>query len=180
MNRSPPPSRLAPLPGGKPRRFAFWFARVSRTLSLHLAQHVGREFGLNLAEYRVLNTLAEIGSASIREIAVLASLDKAQVTRAVTALTRRKLALQVVDSKDRRLRVVRLTGPGQELHAATLPFVEGRNRRLTRQLSAADVKVVSRAIELMSEAAFQMLEEETGAEESWLAPRISRLRNKRA
>jgi hypothetical protein len=76
--------------------------------------------------------------------------------------------------------VVRLTGPGQELHAATLPFVEGRNRRLTRQLSAADVKVVSRAIELMSEAAFQMLEEETGAEESWLAPRISRLRNKRA
>ena len=46
------------------RRFPYWFARISRALSQHLLLHVQASFGLNLAEYRILDALA----AAVRKV----------------------------------------------------------------------------------------------------------------
>jgi DNA-binding MarR family transcriptional regulator len=141
-------------------RFPYWFARVSRALSQHLLQHVTAEFDLNLAEYRILDALADLDSASIRDIAAEASLDKAQVTRAVTDLTKRGLVVQMVDGRDRRLRVVRLTPAGRRLRDATLPFVTARQRRLEQRLTPAERRVLWKALTALSEEAEQLLDAE--------------------
>ncbi|MPZ58105.1 MAG: MarR family transcriptional regulator [Rhizobiales bacterium] len=141
------------------RRFPYWFARISRALSQHLLLQVEAEFGLNLAEYRVLNTLADLDSTSIRDIAADASLDKAQVTRAVADLTTRGLVIQVVDGRDRRLRVVTLTTAGRTLIAATVPFVTARQQRLEQRLTAAERRVLWKALAALSDEAERMLKD---------------------
>jgi DNA-binding MarR family transcriptional regulator len=142
------------------RRFPYWFARISRALSQHLLLHVEANFGLNLAEYRVLNTLADLDSTSIRDIAADASLDKGQVTRAVADLTARGLVVQTVDRRDRRLRIVTLTPAGHALIEATVPFVVERQRRLEERLSAAEWRALWKALTALSDEAERLLQAE--------------------
>jgi len=127
-------------------RFPVWFAGISRAFSQHMLDYVDANFGLNLAEYRVLDVLRELKSTSIRDIASECALDKAQVTRAVSVLTARGLVVQVVDRNDRRLRIVRLTPAGRALIAATVPFVVQRQKRLEQCLSATERRILWKAL----------------------------------
>ena len=104
------------------RRFSYRFNAIAARLAQHMLLHVDREFGLNLAEYRILSVLAERKSPSNRDIAAHTQLDKAHVTRALTDLIGRGLVSQIVDKQDRRLRVVKLTRAGQAMITATLPI----------------------------------------------------------
>jgi DNA-binding MarR family transcriptional regulator len=151
---------VAGTPKARDQRFPYWFARISRALSQHLLLHVEANFGLNLAEFRILNTLADLDSTSIRDIAADASLDKAQVTRAVADLTSRGLVVQVVDGRDRRLRVVTLTPAGRALIESTLPFVTARQRRLEQRLTVAERRVLWKALTILCEEAEGILKTE--------------------
>jgi DNA-binding MarR family transcriptional regulator len=142
------------------RRFPYWFARISRAFAHHLLPHVQSKFGLTLAEYRVLNTLTQLGPASTKDIASDGSLDKALVTRALVELTARGLVKQTVNGKDRRLRVATLTSSGRTLVAKVLPFVTARQQRLEKLLTAEETRVLVKAMKLFSQEADQMVKEE--------------------
>jgi DNA-binding MarR family transcriptional regulator len=141
-------------------RFSFWFSKIGRALSQQMALHVRRECGLNLAGYRILTMLAECNSASIRDIAADIDLDKAQVTRAIANLTKRGLTIHTVDKRDRRLRVVKLTPAGQKLFASIIPFSAARQERLERCLTTADLRVLWKALAVLSDETNKMLAEE--------------------
>ncbi|MBM3526603.1 MAG: MarR family transcriptional regulator [Alphaproteobacteria bacterium] len=159
-----PANRLAAKPDApgatRAGRFAMWFSLVSRALSQQMLIYARRELGLNLAEYRVLSVLGEHRTASIRELAVGAQFDKAQITRAVASLTRRGYAIHTVDGRDRRLRVVKLTPAGQALHARSVPFAIERQKRMERTLSAAELRVLWKALSALHEETQAMLAEE--------------------
>jgi DNA-binding MarR family transcriptional regulator len=142
------------------QRFPYWFARVSRALSQHLLLYVESDFGLNVAEYRILNTLADPQVTSIRDISVEALVDKAQVTRAVARLTARGLVVQVVDGRDRRLRIVTPTRAGRALIAVTAPFTANRQRRLESRLTATERRTAWKVLRVLAEEADLMLSEE--------------------
>jgi DNA-binding MarR family transcriptional regulator len=160
MTKPVPKPSAPPLQPERESRFAYWFARIGRKLSQHLLLHMEANFGVNLAEHRILVTLANLDSTSIRDIAADAFLDKGQVTRAVADLTKRGLVIQVVDGRDRRLRVVTLTPAGQALVASTLPFLAARQRRLEQRLTAEERSVVWKALAVLSEEAESMLKAE--------------------
>jgi DNA-binding MarR family transcriptional regulator len=141
-------------------RFSKWFGQISRALSQQMVLYARREAGLNLAEYRALAMLAESRSASIRDIAAEVDLDKAQVTRAVAGLTRRGLTIHMVDGRDRRLRVVRLTPAGRAVIAGTLAFSVARQRRLEQTLTAAELRVMWKALAAIHREAQAMLANE--------------------
>src|SRR5262245_43052331 len=103
------------------QRLAYRFSVINRALTQHLQLYVGRVFGLNLAEHRVLRVLAEGNCSSIRDIAARTQLDKAHVTRALASLIKRGLASQIVDQDDRRLRMVTLTPMGRATREAVQP-----------------------------------------------------------
>ena len=142
------------------RRFSYRFNMIGRTLAQHILLHVGREFGLNLAEYRILSILADRKSPSIKDIAAHAQLDKAHVTRALVDLIGRGLVTQIVDKQDRRLRVVKLTRAGQTMVTATLPISIERQQRLERRLTATELRVLWKALSVLLEEAERMLAEE--------------------
>src|SRR5215831_12786504 len=137
MSKTPSAPHSTPRPP-LDRRFGYRFAIISRALAQHTLLYVGREFGLNLAEFRILTELAERESASIKDIAAPTALDKAHVTRALASLVGRGLATQVVDSADRRLRLVKLTAAGRTIIAAAQPFWVERQMRLEKCLTTSE------------------------------------------
>jgi DNA-binding MarR family transcriptional regulator len=152
--------------------FSKWFGQISRALSQQTVLYARREAGLNLAEYRVLAMLAECRTASIRDIATDVDLDKAQVTRAVARLTRRRLTIHMVDSRDRRLRIVKLTPAGRSLITGTLSFSMARQKRLEQSLTAVELQVLWKALAAIHRQAQAML-----AEEASIGQRLRRGRN---
>jgi DNA-binding MarR family transcriptional regulator len=142
------------------RRFGYRFNRIADALAQQTLLHARREFGLNLAEYRIISILSQSGAFSIREIAGNTQLDKAHATRALTDLIDRGLVTRVVDPQDRRLRVVRLTAAGHAVANATMPFTLERQTRLEGCLTAADLRVFDKALSLMTTEAERMLAEE--------------------
>jgi DNA-binding MarR family transcriptional regulator len=141
--------------------FALWFAEISRALSQQMLHYARRELGLNLAEYRTLSVLAEWRSASVKDIAAGTQLDKAQITRAVANLTRRRIVVHAVDGRDRRLRVVKLTAAGRALAAKSLPFAVARQKRMERALTPTENRTLWKVLAVLSDEAHAMLAEET-------------------
>jgi len=149
-----------------PRRFGYRFSMVASALGQHMLQHVQREHGLNIAEYRIMTNLRAFEAPSIRDIAKHSQLDKAHVTRALAVLIDRGLVTQIVDPHDRRLRVVRLTPAGQTILNEIEPFAAGRQKRLEGCLSSNEIHVLDKALSLILSEAEQMLaESEAGRQE---------------
>jgi len=141
------------------RRFGYRFSAISRALAQHTLLYVEREFGLNLAEYRVLTVLADQDRPSIRDIASHTQMDKAQVTRALADMIGRGLVTQIVDPGDRRLRVVKMTPAATAIMAKTLPFMIERQARLEACLSASELRVLWKALSVLSDEASRMIAE---------------------
>jgi DNA-binding MarR family transcriptional regulator len=159
MSKPSDPSRsLQKLP--LHRRFGYRLNMIAAAIGQHTLLRVQRQFGLNLAEYRVMNALAAFASPSIKDIAKNSQLDKAHVTRALAGLIKRGLVTQIVDKRDRRLRVVKLTAAGREIAAAFGPFQLERQKRLERRLTASELRVFWQAMSVLSEETEQMLADE--------------------
>ena len=119
---------------------------------------------LNLAEFRVLTVLADRERPSIRDIATHTQMDKAHVTRALADLMARGLVTQIVDQGDRRLRVVDMTAAGRAVMASTVPFMIARQGRLEGCLSTVELRVLWKALSVLSDEASRMLGEEQDRE----------------
>ncbi|WP_068025723.1 MarR family winged helix-turn-helix transcriptional regulator [Rhodoplanes sp. Z2-YC6860] len=148
------------------RRFGYRFSRIADALAQQTLLYGRREFGLNLAEHRIVAVLSQSDALSIREIARHTQLDKAHATRALTDLIDRGLATRVVDAEDRRLRVVRLTPAGRSIANATRPFVRERQERLEGSVSAAEFRVFDKVLAVMTAEAERMLAEEMQVEKT--------------
>jgi len=155
-----------PSPRARPRpelplnqRFSYRFSMISKMLAQHTLLYVEREFGLNLAEYRVLAVLANHEKSSIRDIAAHTQMDKAHVTRVLTDLMARGLVTQIVDQGDRRLRVVDMTSAGRAIMARTVPYMVERQERMERSLSALELRILWKALSVLSDEASRMLAE---------------------
>jgi DNA-binding MarR family transcriptional regulator len=142
------------------RRFGYRLHMISRSLGQHMLIHAGREYGLNLAEYRVMTVLANRKSPSIKDIAAHTDLDKAHITRALANLARRGLAGQKVDASDRRLRDVRLTARGLAMITALDRFVIARQRRLEQRLTKTEIEGFWKTMSVLADEAGKMLVEE--------------------
>jgi DNA-binding MarR family transcriptional regulator len=158
MSKQPPAQAGSQVPFA--RRFGYRFNRIADALAQQTLLYARREFGLNLAEYRIISVLAQSDALSIREIAQHTQLDKAHATRALTDLIEHGLVTRVVDAQDRRLRVVRLTPAGRSIANATLPFLWERQERLEGCVSAAELRIFDKVLTLMTEEAERLLAEE--------------------
>lgn len=141
------------------RRFGYRFHMISRALGQQMLAHVGREYGLNIAEYRIMTVLANHKKPSIKDIAAHTDLDKAQVTRALANLAKRGLASQKIDTRDRRLREVRLTPAGSAMIDDLDRYVSARQKRLEQRLARSELDTLWHAMAALSDEIDQMLVE---------------------
>lgn len=101
-----------------PYQLAAASARVSRMF----AERYRSEFGISIAEWRVLAHLAQSGTVSVREICARVDMDKPRVSRAAARLEAAGYLTKGENSADRRLVDMALTPAGQDLLRRILPL----------------------------------------------------------
>ncbi|MEI2416965.1 MarR family winged helix-turn-helix transcriptional regulator [Orrella sp. JC864] len=125
------------------------------------------ELGLSVRQWRILLFLASYGSRSLQEIAAFWRYDKSQVSRAVSELVEKGLAVTERAEQDVRRVMVGLTAQGWRTYEQGLPLSLARQEKLTSCLTRSQLKEFERTLELLTRQADAMLDQ---AEEGRQAP----------
>jgi DNA-binding MarR family transcriptional regulator len=119
-----------------------------------LAEKVSREFstiyadrhGLTRPEWRTLATLGQFGTMTATEIGAHSSMHKTKVSRAVSALERRKWLARGMDPIDRRLEHLTLTRAGHAAYRELVPLMQAHEARLLGRMTLSERETIMRAI----------------------------------
>jgi DNA-binding MarR family transcriptional regulator len=138
-----------------PYRLAVAAEAVSRSLAAIYRER----FDLTREEWRVLAMLAEMGELKSSELGARTTLDKMQVSRAVTRMERDGLLERETDAADRRNLIVRLTPAGRALHRKIVPMAQARERFLLDALDPAERQAFDAALDKILARARQLAEQ---------------------
>lgn len=131
-------------------------AVVAEAVSRSLAAVYAERFDLTRDEWRVLAQLAEVEQIKTTQLAARTTLDKMQVSRAVTRLERDGLIERRTDETDRRNLVLRILPAGRALHRKIVPMAQARERFLLEALSADEQAALDRALDKLLDQARQL------------------------
>jgi DNA-binding MarR family transcriptional regulator len=138
---------------------------VANLLSRGAELRYRREFGVSLWEWR---SVALLGGAaaplSLGELARSAGVDKSQMSRVVSGLSRRGLVLREADAADGRGVRLALSARGRKLYEGLIDAAAERNHAFLGCLSAAERKTLDAALAKLAGRARRMIQDEKGIE----------------
>ncbi len=111
---------------------------LARKISVSLSRIYTERFGISVAEWRVLVTLAEYGELQAKQVGELTSMDKVQVSRAVAGLLDRELLLRRPCERDSRAALLCLSAAGVRLYQRIEPEVLAWEQSLLAPLAPAE------------------------------------------
>ena len=117
------------------------------------------EFGITRREWRMLAQLADSEGMLSSALAERAALDRAQTSRAVSALVQKGLVVRTPRPGNRREVLLHLTERGRALYAALLPRVAAINQELLSVLSASEVATLELLVQRLRVQAERMVED---------------------
>jgi DNA-binding MarR family transcriptional regulator len=112
---------------------------LAERISTSLSRIYDQQFGVSVAEWRILTVLAEHENLQARDIGLKIKMDKVKVSRAVASLTERKLLLRSPSKQDGRATNLRLSAAGRRLYQEIVPRALAWEKSLVEPLSARDV-----------------------------------------
>jgi DNA-binding MarR family transcriptional regulator len=136
------------LEGFLPYRAAVVATRMSRGL----ARRYERRFGISIPEWRCLAVLARRGRLTAGELAERTSLDKVQVSRAVSRLKERDLVARETDTRDRRAVRLSITAAGEGLFREIAAVAREWEQELTRALGLSERRTLERVLDKLEDA----------------------------
>jgi DNA-binding MarR family transcriptional regulator len=128
-----------------PYQLAVLASRVSRDF----ARIYEVEFGLSVAEWRVIAHLGEGGEVSVREIHARVDMDKSRVSRAAARLEAAGLLAKSVNTADRRLVSLSLTPAGHDMLATIAPRARAYEADLLARLPAEEKRMLRACVQAM-------------------------------
>ena len=117
------------------------------------------EFGITRREWRMLAQLADSEGMPSSALAERAGLDRAQTSRAVSALVQKGLVVRTPRPGNRREVLLHLTERGRALYAALLPRVAAINQELLSVLSETEVATLDALVQRLRAQAERMVED---------------------
>jgi DNA-binding MarR family transcriptional regulator len=131
-------------------------AVLTESVSRGIAQVYARRFDLSREEWRVLAALGQAGRMKTQAALLTTTLDKMQVSRAVSRLERKGFVEREPDAEDRRNRVLRLTTAGRAAYRRIEPMVLAREAFLLEALDEDERAALDRALDKLVERARQL------------------------
>lgn len=104
------------------RFLPYRLAVAADQVSEGLAQKYRLQFGISVAEWRVLAHLLHAGDVSVRDIERRTNMEKSKVSRAATRLEGNGYVVKRIDPSDKRLLQLSLTEAGHALMAQLVPL----------------------------------------------------------
>lgn len=117
------------------------------------------EFGITRREWRMLAQLGQGEGLASSALAERAGLDRAQTSRAVSALVQKGLVVRTPRPGNRREVLLHLTERGRALYAALLPRVAAINQELLSVLSETEVATLDALVQRLRAQAERMVED---------------------
>lgn len=133
-------------------------AVVSEAVSRSLAAVYAERFNLTRDEWRILAALAAHNDIKGTELGALTTLDKMQVSRALTRMERDGLIERTPDEADRRNLIVRLKPAGRALYRKVVPMAQAREAYLLESLDNDERAALGRALDKLLTRARQLQE----------------------
>ena len=119
----------------------FRLNRLAAEVSTALAVEYQARYGLDVPEWRVLATLGFRNDAcSAQYIAYCTRTHKSTISRAVTALMKRRMVERIENEDDRREFSLRLTRRGKALYEELIPRLLRKEQEILSCLSAPERK----------------------------------------
>ena len=110
-------------------------AVLADSVSQSIAQLYTHQFSLTRSEWRIIAALADTPEMTGKQLTQYTTLDKMQVSRAVTRLESQGYLARKEDPNDRRNKSLCLTPNGQKLLGQIIPLVQEREAFLLGSLS---------------------------------------------
>lgn len=105
-------------------------------LSAGLARRYRAEFGISVAEWRVLVHVMDAGEVSIRDLERRVNLEKSKASRAASRLAGAGYIRKVANPDDRRLLCLSLSEEGRALMARLVPLATAYQARVEEIIGA--------------------------------------------
>jgi DNA-binding MarR family transcriptional regulator len=119
-----------------------------------------RLVGLPWVEYGIVAVLGRRKPITVAGLAELLGMDKAQLSRALSHLVKRKLVARNANPEDSREVLVALTDAGLQAHDTMVRAGTERNAYLLANLSAGQISELDRILEELTRRAIEMLRDE--------------------
>jgi len=137
---------------------------VANLLSRSAELRYRREFGVSLWEWRTVALLGGAGEPlSLNELARSAGIDKSQMSRVVSGLTRRRIVLRAADSSDGRGVRLALSKAGQRLYEGLIHAAGERDAVFMASLSQEEKKALDRVLAKLADKARGLIQNEREA-----------------
>src|SRR5687768_2232511 len=138
--------------------------QVANLLSRGAEMRYRREFGVSLWEWRTVALLGGAGEPqSLNELARAAGMDKGQMSRVVSGLTRRRIVLRGTNADDARGIRLSLTRSGKALYQKLISAAAERNRAFLGCLSAKERECLEQAMTKLAREARSFIQNEKQA-----------------
>jgi DNA-binding MarR family transcriptional regulator len=124
---------------------------VAKLLDRRTTRMLAEEFGLSVAEWRVLAQLAMCECSSVRDLAEQAWVDRAEVSRATASLVRRGYVKRYENPDDRRGPLLSCTRSGQALFRKIRPKRAAFHRSLTSKLDRSQIADLEQALLVLAQ-----------------------------
>lgn len=131
---------------GGPDFLPYRLLLVAKLLDRCTTRLLSESCGLTVAEWRVLAQLARESPSTARHLAEQAWVDRAEVSRAVSSLTAKKLVSKRVNPADRRSAKLFITAAGQRLYDHIHPLRAEFHSSLTHELTPEVMQTVEDAL----------------------------------
>lgn len=129
------------------RFMPFRLNRLAAEVSAALSIEYRERYGLDIPEWRVLATLGFRGGACTAQyISHCTRTHKSTISRAVTALMRRRIIERAANENDRREFALQLTPKGRALYQNLIPRLKRREKDILSCLSAGERKDFAAAL----------------------------------
>ena len=123
---------------------------LSRLITRQSTRYLKKHHDLSVAEWAILAQLADVSPRTLRQFAGYNHIDKAQLSRASSALLKRGLLEREFDPKDGRSVLFLITPEGRELRDKVLPARREFNKKLMDQLSEEDCSGLDSGIDALT------------------------------
>ena len=124
---------------------------LANRVSAAIAASYSEQFGLSIAEWRVIAVLAESPGLSAIEVAERTAMDKVAVSRAVASLLRAGRLQRRTAAGDRRRSILTLSAAGRAVYAGIVPLALEHQQALLAALTPADRMHLDRILDRLLE-----------------------------
>ncbi len=119
---------------------------LAKMIDRETAKQLQREFGMSLAEWRVLAYICAAGPASAADVGAASAIDRAEVSRAVAKLERDDLIARSVDPKHRKRLILEPTDTGRDAFARIRGQRRGYFQRIMSDIPQATREQLNSAL----------------------------------